>query len=339
MSAATAAPSHASRRFDPVLLVALVAMLLLAAAFVAPRAVTFALSAPFAAPTPAPLHLVVADLRGHALVVIDTGDPDGARRIPLPGGPHEFAALPDGRVAVSLEQFGTVAIVDPASGDVRSLRIGGTPHGLAVSGDSLYVTDRSVNAVRRFALDGWAEGAPVAAGAWPHIVEARPDGSLSIANAADDTVTLGGHAVPVSHVPESIAVAPDGRVATAGAVGGLLEVLDARGVRTEQYQVNGRPVRLRYDPRGAVLAASLSASGAVAVVQDGRVRQIAVGGVPDGLAFSPDGRWLYVADMYGGGVSVVDVERSRVAQHIPVAGSAGALLVLSAAAPAASPAR
>ncbi|MEI6136894.1 MAG: hypothetical protein WCQ48_05695 [Chloroflexota bacterium] len=190
------------------------------------------------------------------------------------------------------------------------------------------MTDRSVNAIRRFALDTWVEHGAVASGAWPHIVEARPDGSLAIANAADDTLTLGDRAVPVSHVPESVAVAPDGRVATAGSVGGLLEVLDARGALIAQHEVGGRPVRLQYDPRGEVLAASLSADGVVALVQHEQVRRVAVGGVPDGLAFSPDGRWLYVGDMVGGAVSVVEVARARVVQRIPVAQSVGTLLVL-----------
>lgn len=178
MSAATAAAPHASWRFDPVLAAAFVASMLLAALFVAPP------GSPVSAPA---LNLAVADLRGHALVVLNTGAPGAARRIALPGGPHEFAALPDGRIAVSLEQ---------------------------------------------------------------------------------------------------------------------------------------------YDPRGEVLAASLSADGVVALVQHDQVRRVVVGGVPDGLAFSPDGRWLYVGDMVGGAVSVVEVARARVVQRIPVAESVGTLLVL-----------
>lgn len=322
MAAATARPEPrgAWGRIDPLLTVALVAIVVLLAVLVAPYISV--------APGPPSIRLAVADLRGHALVVMDTGDPGAARRIALPGGPHEFAALPDGRIAVSLEQFGTIALVDPRSGDVQSLRVGGTPHGLAVTADSLYVTDRSVNAVRRFSLATWVEGPSIASGAWPHTVEARPDGSLAIANAADDTLTLGDRAVAVSHVPESIAIASDGRVATAGAVGGALEVFDPTGTLVERHEVGGRPVRLLYDPRGTVLAASLSADGAIALVARDEVRRVAVGGVPDGLAFSPDGRWLYVGDMYGGAVSVVDVSTALVVRQLPAASSAGALLVL-----------
>lgn len=314
---------HGAWRRDPLLLAAIVAAVLLAIIWLAPPPSPRALLS-----SPPSLDLVVADLRGHALTIVNTADPSRARRIALPGGPHEIAALPDGRLAVSLEQFASIAIVDTASGAVQALEVGGTPHGLAVTGDTLYVTDRSVNAIRRFTIGTWAEQSSIASGSMPHIVEARRDGSLAIANAADHTLTLGARAIPVSHVPESIAVGADGRAATAGSVGGTLHIFDASGVLVAEHEVGGRPVRLRYAPSGRVLAAALSADGTVALVEDGVVRRVAVGGVPDGLAFSSDGRWLYAGDMYGGAVSVIDVARSRVVQRFEGGGSAGALLVL-----------
>ena len=66
-------------------------------------------------PERAPTPLLVADLRGHALVVLDPADPAAARRIPLPGGPHELlralGAMPIDRnspkdlVQQSIDQF------------------------------------------------------------------------------------------------------------------------------------------------------------------------------------------------------------------------------------------
>ena len=105
-------------------------------------------------------------------------------------------------------------------------------------------------------------------------------------------------------------------------------MFNSSGTQIAQADLGGRPVRLLYDPHGTVLAASLSADGVVAILEGSEVRRIVVGGVPDGLAFSPDGRWLYVGDEYGGKVSVVDVARSTVVQQLPAASSAGALLVL-----------
>lgn len=319
MAAALAAPRPSAWWRDPVLLAAAAALALLAAVFLAPR--------PVAAVSPPALSLVVADLRGHALLVVDTST-GGARRIPLPGGPHELETLPDGRLVVSLEQYGSLALVDPASGAVEAIPVGGIPHGLAVDGDTLYVTDRSTDAIRRFTVGSWAERAPITARAMPHIVAARQGGGLIVANAADDTLTLGDRALPVSAVPESVALGAGGVVATAGSVGGTLHLFDAAGASIAEWAVGGRPVRLQYDPHGRVLAVALSAQSAVGILQDDRWRRIMVGGVPDGLAFSPDGRWLYVGDMHGGAVSVIDVQRSRLVQRVPAGQSAGALLVL-----------
>jgi len=53
-----------------------------------------------------------------------------------------------------------------------------------------------------------------------------------------------------------------------------------------------------------------------------------VGGVPDGLAFSADGRWLFVGDLSTGVVSAVDVASGRVAARRDAGASAGALLLL-----------
>lgn len=320
MSAGAAPVARARWRRDPALLASLVSLVILTALFLAPR--------PVAPAAPPALRMAVADLRGHALVIVRTDAPGEGLRIPLPGGPHEVLALPDGRLVVSLEQFAALAVVDPRSGDVRTVEVGGIPHGLAVHGDTVYVTDRSVNAVRRFGLRTWEERAPLAVGAWPHIVAVRPDGSLAVANAQDDTVTVGDRVVAVSHVPESIAVGRDGRIATAGAVGGVIAVLDASGRLVREYVAGGRPVRLLYDPEGEVLAAALSADGTVAILERDQLRRIVVGGVPDGLAFSPDSRWLYVSDEFAGTVTVVDLRLNHVVDRFTVAQSAGALLVL-----------
>jgi YD repeat-containing protein len=319
VSAGTAV-ARASARHDPALVAAFLTVVLLAALFLAPRPVPNA--------DPPSLRLAVADLRGHAIVILDTSSPGEVRRIAVPGGPHELVALPDGRLVVSLEQFGALAVVDPASGEAETLHVGGTPHGLAVAGGLLYVTDRSADVIRRFTVGTWYERAPIRAGTMPHVLAAREDGSLAVANAQDDTVTLGDEVRHVSHVPESIAVSAEGVVATAGSVGGTLHLFDAAGAPLGAYELGGRPVRVQYDAAGRVLAAALSADGAVALLERGAVRRVVVGGVPDGLAFSADGRWLIVSDMVGGGVSVVDVQRSRLVQRWTAGQSAGALLVL-----------
>ena len=101
------------------------------------------------------------------------------------------------------------------------------------------------------------------------------------------------------------------------------------GLLLGQTVVGGWPVRLRYGPRGEVLAAALSASGVVVLLGDGGGRRVAVGGVPDGLAFSSDGRWLFVGDLLAGRVSIVDVVEGRVAARWDVGAGAGAVILVA----------
>ena len=61
----------------------------------------------------------------------------------------------------------------------------------------------------------------------------------------------------------------------------------------------------------------------------GAVRRVPVPGVPDGLAFDAEGRFLLVSDLFGGLVSVIDVAGGRVSGQLETGRSAGALLVLA----------
>ena len=297
-------------------------------------------------------RLVIADLRGHALVIVDLSRPSIAaerRRIALPGGPHELVRLADGRIVSSLEQQGMLAIVDPGTGAVETVALGGLPHGLALLDGTLYVTDRSVGEVRRLRIGdragAWTELTALYGGAWPHALgvmaaegsELAPGGGgvLVVVSAGDDTLRIGEHAVAVSALPESVALSSDARrVAVAAALGGSVDVVDAQGAPLMQVAVGGRPVRVLYGPSGGdggeLLAVALSAAAAVALVDAaGSVRRVAVGGVPNGLAFGASGRFLLTSDLSGGVVSVIDVAAARVSARFDTGESAGALLTLA----------
>ncbi|MCK9486252.1 MAG: YncE family protein [Dehalococcoidia bacterium] len=299
------------------LVLAVAALLLFAAALAWPSA-------------PAPAEgLLVTDLRGRALLLLDPAQPKAVRRIPLPGGPHELLRLPDGRVAVSLEQSGALALVDVDAGAVETLEVGGLPHGLALDGATLLVTDRSMDAVRRFDLETWRELGLRPVEPWPHAVAVLPSGEVAVASAQAGVLSMGDHHYETGALTESVAVASDGRVAVAAALDGRVEVRSADGALLARHEVGGRPVRVAFSPDGGRLAVALSARGAVALIEGGEVRVTSVAGVPDGLAFSSDGRVLFVSDVYGGAVSGVRSADGALIAVMPVGDGTGALLAWS----------
>lgn len=310
------------RRLDAAL--AILALVLAAVAVASGTA-----GAPPESSTPTTGTLVVADLRGHALTIIELAS--GARRsIPLEGGPHELLPLPDGRLAVSLEQAGRIALVAWRGGAVEYLDTGGLPHGLALDGSSLLVTDRAAEAVRRFELGTWREVERVEAGRLPHQVVA-PGGALFVADASSDRLALGaGRSVPQPVVSESIDASPDGtHLAVAGARDGKLLLYDRERGTSLEVELGGRPVRVIFALSGGTVAVALSAAGEVALVDlDGNVRRVDVGGVPDGLAISADGRALFASDIAGGTVTEVEVLSGRVLRRLDGGATAGALALL-----------
>ena len=274
------------------------------------------------------VELVVADLRANQLLLVDLAAGSIADEIALPGGAHELIELPDGRIVVSIEQRGELAVVDLDTGGVEVVTTGGVPHGLALDGGVLLVTDRAAGAIRRFEVDGWRELSPIEAGRWPHAVAVMAGGELAVASALDGMLRIGDRVREVTALPETVSVANDGAVATAGAIGGDLQVFDAAGSEELRVALGGRPVRVLFAPDGRSIAVALSASGEVALVdRSGAVRRVSVPGVPDGLAFNGAGDRLYVSDLVHGGVAVLDPAAATLIGVIEGGTATGALLV------------
>ncbi len=282
------------------------------------------------APTIEAGTLVAADLREHALTVIDVRS-GSTRRIDLPGGPHELLRLPDGRVLASLEQAGALAAIDLASGAIEEIATGGLPHGLALGDDrTLVFTDRAAHTLRRFEVGSWRELASAPVGELPHALAPLPQGGLLVASAGASQLNLNSMLVPQPALAESIAVAPRGdRVAVAGAADGRVLAYRFDGTSLFDVALGGRPVRLAYEPDGHLLAVALSAAGRVALLDErGAARYLEAPGVPDGLAFDATGRVLFVSNMAGGDVTAINVASGRVLARYGAGASAGALLLL-----------
>lgn len=142
------------------------------------------------------------------------------------------------------------------------------------------------------------------------------------------TADLEGQA-DVRHGLVNPTVAPDGRhVYVAKSVGGGIAVIDATDQTvTEVLDAGGpKPSGLAFTPDGTRLVVTLlgqavESPGAVAVIDcrtGGADSPVPVGGQPERLALSPDGRRGYVVSMHDRSVSVLDVDAHEVVATVPL---------------------
>ena len=148
----------------------------------------------------------------------------------------------------------------------------------------------------------------VSVGLWPYNLGVSPDGKLAFtgdngnAGRSDgniDTVTVIDieaspprviDKVVVGDGPEGFAVSPTGRLAIPVLLGG------SDGPKASWfYRRNGSVAVLRLDGK------KVSKTG-----------DVAVGGIPEGAVFSPDGRWLYVGNYVDKNISVLRVDGDTV---------------------------
>ena len=221
------------------------------------------------------------------------------REVPVPGEPHGLA-VSGSHIAVTQGRAGRVSLVDSATGEIVSdIETGGEPHMLTASANRLYVVDAA-------------------------------NGVLLELDPAQATVT---RRVAVGQTPESVAVSPDGgAIAVANARSFAVSLVDMDSfVERARIAVPGAPVRVAYSPDGRTLAVSLQDTGFVLLLDPitGKVRaSIKAGERPDGLAFSSSGRLLYVALTGEQRVAVLDLKQRRVTGHLSAGdGPSGLLLV------------
>jgi DNA-binding beta-propeller fold protein YncE len=266
-------------------------------------------SAPAAVPVPRTGLLVVADLRGEALVVYDLEAASPARTLSLPGPPHEMVEAA-GRLYITLGRANLLVEVDPrAPAILRMLPLEGEPHGLAVDGDRLFVTlDRAAAMVtvdrRSLAVAGRTETgdtphAVIVAGGVAYVTDSRDNRVRRVASPAQ--------VAPTGALPEGIAVAGD-LLATADAGSRSLSVYRLPGlVPHARVEVPGSPSRVVAATAGTI-AVALNDRSTVAIVDPARARverTVPVGGRPDGLCLDPSSAYLAVASNEAGTVQFI----------------------------------
>lgn len=145
-------------------------------------------------------------------------------------------------------------------------------------------------------------------GIYPYNADITPDGSLAIvANTGGggrsdgnvDTLSIIDlEAEPprvIDHIvtgdaPEGIAVSPTGKIAVAGLLGGS----------------DAPPDAFFYKKRGIISVFGIEGKKVT------HLEDIELGGVPESLAFSPDGKWLLVGNLLDKNISILKVEGTKV---------------------------
>ena len=145
-------------------------------------------------------------------------------------------------------------------------------------------------------------------GLWPYNLEVTPDGKLAItadngnAGAADghvDTVTVIDleaspprviDKVVVGDAPEGFAISPTGKLAVA-----VLLMGTNAPKTTWYYNRNAKVVALRIDGKKVT-----------------RTNEVEVRGLPEGVVFSNDGRYIYVGNFMDSDISILRVEGDQI---------------------------
>lgn len=276
--------------------------------------------------------------------------------IALPGDmPLKMAFTADGKhLIVSTGGWHNqgIAVIDTATDSlVEKGNLNTAWAGLAVDGDRVYVSG-GLAKVRALSYDAKLTRLPDFAGRLsasdPYYIAgvAAKNGNVWLANTDGDCVlkftgdpltqTL---SQKVGYHPYGLVLSPDGStlaVSNWGAASVML--LDAASLKpVATIPVGSHPNEMVYGKDGRLFVANGSANS-VSVIKAGAVVETIrtsinpkdlIGSTPDGLAISPDGKTLYVANADNNDVAVVDISgrASRVAGFIPTGWYPSALAI------------
>jgi YVTN family beta-propeller protein len=310
-------------------------------------------------PAPAPVKsatakglLIVGNKAEDTVSFIDLASGRELGRSPTGRAPHEIAISPDGRQAAVVNYFGTaIDVYDIASrARVRTVDLspGQSPHGLVWLNDGRLIaaTERSRSVTVIDTKRGFALSSVPTDQQGSHMVVVSPDGKLAYTgNMGSGTVsvlnletkqkvrdfTVGGR-------PEGIALNKDGsELWVADLSGSSVQAFDTRDFKKlAELETGKAPIRVLTSPDGRWVITSNLDSGTVTVIDAKtrqKVRDIVVSGEKAAgqitLAFSADGKLLYVAETSRDTVAEVDFATGKVLRRLQTGRNGDGLAVTS----------
>ena len=261
--------------------------------------------------------LVAANRGGSVATLIEPDSMTLIAQVDAGPQPHEVAVSPDGTLAYVSNYVSatgsTLSVIDlQARRKVKEIPLGNLrgPHGLEQRGGKIYFTAESSGAVGRYdpvadRID-WVGRTSANGG---HMLAVRHDGSMVYTgNIQSDSVSLipvsGAESsarkiIPVLDAPEAIAVSPDGRWLWAGSVtlNGGIAVIDLESESVVATLAHGQmSYRIAFSPDGRYVFVSRQKS---VVVYDAatrnEVKRIATAGNAFAILFRDDGRFAFVS--------------------------------------------
>jgi YVTN family beta-propeller protein len=285
----------------------------------------------------APYHIYVSDL--------ETGDVAelGMRTWHVSRSVHGLGLSSDGHALYVTDISGNRLTAYSTQDSVSSSSQHAAPVGLqpvhmvnTLDGKTIFVTNFGTNTISVINAATWTQTKAITVPDQPHGIVLSPDGrwayvscyggsAIAVLDTAGATL-VATIPLPAPAKPYGIAISRDGRyVYASDNLTGRLFIIDATARRVlPSVQVGLRPALLARSPDGAALYVANGGAHSVSVLDLSRdaahpsVRAtVPVEGYPHGIAVTPDGKYVIVANTISKNISIIATASNTVLATIP----------------------